>query len=90
MASQSQEKGDVRKQAGEFYTNSIESNFSLFEFEVGAYLMDSAQNVKAGINLRMSPATAWTLAQMLTKQLGEFEKRFGPLHIPDEMRKALS
>lgn len=71
----------------EFYANSVAINVSPFEVELQHMLVDSGQNLKGAVNIRLSPQTAWTLSRALAKNLAEFESRFGPISLPDEIRK---
>lgn len=71
----------------EFYANSIAINVSPFEVELQNLLVDSAQTLKGAVNVRMSPQTAWTLSKALAKNLAEYEAKFGPISLPDEIRK---
>ncbi len=71
----------------EFYTNTIYINVSPFEMELQNLLMDSQQNVKGGVSVRMSPQTAWTLYKSLEKQIRFFENNFGPIALPEAIKK---
>lgn len=73
----------------EFYANSIFINVSPFEMELQNLLVDSQQNVKAAVNVRMSPQTAYTLSRALNKQLAEYERQCGPIALPAELREAI-
>jgi len=61
----------------EFYTNSILVNISSFELELQSLLVDSQQNIKGAVNIRMSPQTAWTLSKALAKHLALYDEKFG-------------
>jgi hypothetical protein len=73
----------------EFYANSVAINVSPFEVEMQHLLVDSAQTVKGAVNIRLSPQTAWTLSRALAKNLAEYESKFGPISLPEEIRKQL-
>lgn len=73
----------------EFYANSIFINVSPFELELQNLLVDSQQNVKGAVNVRMSPQTAYTLSRALNKQLEEYERQCGPIALPAELRDAM-
>jgi len=73
----------------EFYSNTVMINFSPFELELQNLLVDSQQNVKGAINIRMSPQTAWTLSKALEKQLVQYESEYGKISLPVELRKEL-
>ena len=73
----------------EFYANSINVNVSFFELELQAFLIDSSQNVKGALHLRVSPQTAWMLARSLAKQIGEYERLYGKMEVPDAIQKSL-
>ena len=73
----------------EFYANSIFINVSPFELELQNLLVDSQQNVKGAVNVRMSPQTAYTLSRALNKQLEEYERQCGPIALPPELRDAI-
>ncbi len=74
----------------EFYANSIAINVSPFEVELQNLLVDSSQNLKGAVNVRMSPQTAWTLSKALEKNLAEYEAKFGAIALPDEIKKQFS
>ena len=76
-------------QIPEFYTNAILLNSSPFEVEIQNRLVDSAGNLKGAVNLRMSPQTAWTLWKALGKQIEAYERSYGALPIPEEIKKEL-
>ena len=78
---------ETRMTVPEFYANTIRTNVSAFEVELQTTLSDSAGGLKAALNLRMSPQTAWVLARTLQRQLAEYEKRFGAIALPEEIRK---
>ena len=71
----------------EFYANSIFINISPFELELQNLLVDSQQNVKGAVNIRMSPQTAFTLSRALVKQLDEYERQVGTIALPEELRE---
>ncbi len=71
----------------EFYTNSVLINVSPFEVELQNMLVDSSQNLKGAISVRMSPQTAWTLSKALAKNLADYEARFGEIALPAEIKK---
>lgn len=76
-------------QAAEFYSNSVRIASSPFEIAVQHQLVDAPGNVKGAVNIRMSPQTAWTFARALAKQIEAYEKEFGPVQLPAEVRKSL-
>ncbi|MBE7438551.1 MAG: hypothetical protein HS115_08870 [Spirochaetales bacterium] len=73
----------------EYYTNAIEINISPFELELRAMVMDSQGQPRHGINIRMSPQTAWALQKVLAKQIANYENNIGPITLPEEIRKNL-
>lgn len=76
-------------QVPEFYANMVMLNVSPFEVELQNLLVDSGQNVKGAVNIRMSPQTAWMLSRSLERQLAYYEKRYGNISLPQELRKEL-
>ncbi len=42
----------------EFYANTVQVNVNAFEVELGAMLVDSKQQLKGALNLRLSPQSA--------------------------------
>ena len=78
---------DMQAPVPEFYSNSVGINVSPFEVELQHMLVDSAQNMKGAVNIRMSPQTAWTLSRALAKNLAEYESKFGPISLPEEIRR---
>jgi len=73
----------------EFYTNAVEVNISPFELEMRALITDSSGKARHGVNIRMSPQTAWALQKVLAKQIANYEKNIGPIALPEEIRKNL-
>lgn len=69
-------------QIPEFYANSVQVNVNAFEVELGASLVDSKQQLKGALNLRLSPQTAAMLSQILTAQMVEYEKQYGKIPLP--------
>lgn len=62
-------------QMPEFYTNALHVNVSAFDIEVNCFLVDSSQNVKSGLVVRMSPQTAESFSKLLVRELEELKKK---------------
>lgn len=69
-------------QIPEFYANAVQVNLNAFEVELGAMLVDSKQQLKGALNLRLSPQTAAMLARILTEQMAGYEKQYGKIPLP--------
>ncbi len=69
-------------QIPEFYANTIQVNVNAFEVELGALLVDSKQQLKGALNLRLSPQTAMMLGKILTEQMATYEQQFGKIPLP--------
>lgn len=72
------------RQAVEFYTNQVTVSFSPFDFELRSVIGDSNGNLKAALNLRMSPQSALQLADALQKSVREYEQKVGVIPFPDK------
>lgn len=69
----------TENQIPEFYANMVQVYTNAFELELKNLLVDSQQNVKGAINIRMSPQTALTLSNILADQLRQYEELFGEI-----------
>ncbi|TGL58517.1 DUF3467 domain-containing protein [Leptospira sarikeiensis] len=78
---------EIQATAPEFYTNAVMIFVSAFEVELQNQLVDSQKNVKGAINIHMSPQTAWTLAKELNRQMDNYEKAYGPISLPADIKK---
>lgn len=69
-------------QIPEFYANTVQVNVNAFEVELSALLVDSKQQLKGALNLRLSPQTAMMLGKILTEQMATYEQQFGKIPLP--------
>lgn len=62
-------------QLPEFYANALSINLSQYDIEINCLLIDSVQNVKSGLVVRMSPQTAESFSKLLAKELEDLKKK---------------
>lgn len=66
----------------EFYSNAVTVYYSPYEFEISHLMMDSRNQIKGALNVRMSPQMAKSMLKILERQVADYENTVGNIVIP--------